>query len=279
METDPPNTLGHDRNATVRPTRHKSAALRRGLEESSGEIIATTDADCVVGPRWIRTLVRRCTEDTPFVSGPLRYDWREKWFDRYQAVEMSALVAFGGGTIGAGIPTICNGGNVAVRRSLLDEYSSDVPLAADEVLLQHVAYNTDAQVVFEAHPDAVVETACVDTGKAYLEQRARWAWMGPRYPHAMPVALGVFEWLTNASFLSLGIASIAFPAWQPVVMSCFLGKVAAEAVMTVPAMRHLGQNALTRTFIPATLFWTVSVTVVGLLGTFGTVHWKGRRVG
>lgn len=268
----------NESDAPVRLSRHKSAALRKGLEASTGEVIVTTDADCVVGPRWIRTLVRRCTDETPFVSGPLRYDWREKWFDRYQAVEMSALVAFGGGTIGAGIPTICNGGNVAVRRDLLDAYASDVPLAADEVLLQHVAYDTDARVVFEAHPDAVVETACVDTGREYVEQRTRWAWMGSRYPHAVPVAVSAFEWLTSASFLGLGVASIVFPAWQPIVMSCFLGKVAADAALTIPTMRHLGQNELTRTFIPATLFWTVSVTVMGLLGTFGTVYWKGRRV-
>ncbi len=264
--------------APIRLNRHKSAALRRGLEASTGEVIVTTDADCVVGPRWIRTLVRRCTDETPFVSGPLRYDWREKWFDRYQAVEMSALVAFGGGTIGAGIPSICNGGNVAVRRSLLDRYASDVPLAADEVLLQHVAYDTDADVVFEAHPDAIVETACVDTGRAYLEQRTRWAWMGSRYPHVVPVAVSAFEWITNASFLGLALASVVFPAWQPIMMSCFLAKVAADAALTIPAMRHLGQNELTRTFIPATLFWTVSATVMGILGTFGTVYWKGRRV-
>jgi len=268
-----------ERDAPVRLSRHKSAALRRGLEASTGEVIVTTDADCIVGPRWIRTLVRRCTDETPFVSGPLRYDWREKWFDRYQAVEMSALVAFGGGTIGAGIPTICNGGNVAVRRSLLDRYASDVPLAADEVLLQHVAYDTDADVVFEAHPDAVVETACVDTGREYREQRTRWAWMGSRYPHAVPVAASAFEWITSASFVGLAAASVVVPTWQPVVMSCFLAKVAVDAALTVPAMRHLGQNELTRTFIPATLFWTVSVTVMGLLGTFGTVYWKGRRVG
>jgi hypothetical protein len=74
------------------------------------------------------------------------------------------------------------------------------------------------------------------------------------------------------------MASIAVPAWQPIVMSCFLAKITADAALTIPTMRHLGQNELTRTFIPATLLWTVSVTIVGLLGTFGTVRWKGRRV-
>lgn len=265
------------RSATNAPG-HKGAALARGLRSATGEVIVTTDADCTAGPRWIRTLVRRCTPDTPFVSGPVRFDWREKWFDRYQAIEMTGLVALGGGSIGAAFPTICNGANVAVRRPVLDTHALGDLLAADEILLQRIAYDSDANVAFEAHPDAVVETGCVDTVAEYLEQRARWARMGTRYPHAIPSLISVFGWTAHALLLAVAIGALVFPAWQAPVVGFVLAKFAADGVLIAPAARHLGQHELTRTFIPASLFWIPTVVVVGLVGTFGSVRWKGRDV-
>lgn len=259
--------------------RHKAGALHHGIGLSSGDILLTTDADCTVGPRWVRSMARRCTADTPFVSGPVRLDWKEKWFDRVQAVEMTALVAFGGGSLVAGFPTICNGANVAVRRDLLADYPEPDTVAADEVLLQRVAYASDRNVAFEAHPDAVVDTRCVDTLDAYLEQRARWAWMGTRYPHVVPTATAVLHWLVHAAMLAVLLGSIVMPAWQPYAIGALLVKMAGDGLLVAPAARHLGQHDLTRTFIPASLLWVPSVVVVGLLGTFGTVHWKGRRIG
>ncbi|PEN15018.1 hypothetical protein CRI94_01650 [Longibacter salinarum] len=266
-----------DGTETERRIRNKTAALTAGIESSTGDVILTTDADCVVGSRWIRTMVRRCTLESPMISGPVRFDWREKWFDRVQAIEMTALVAFGAGTLGAGFPTICNGANVAMRRSLLSEYGS-ATVAADEVLLQHVAYDTDQEVIFEAHPDAVVETGCVDDVAEYIEQRSRWAWMGTRYPYAIPSLVAVSQWFIHAALLVALIAAIAIPTWQPVVIGALLVKMAADGLLVAPAARHLGQNELTRTFIPASLLWIPSAVIIGLLGTFGTVHWKGRRV-
>jgi cellulose synthase/poly-beta-1,6-N-acetylglucosamine synthase-like glycosyltransferase len=260
------------------PDRHKAGALHHGVGLSNGDVLLTTDADCTVGPRWIRSMARRCTADTPFVSGPVRLDWQEKWFDRVQAVEMTALVAFGGGSLAAGFPTICNGANVAVRRDLLDEYPDPDTVAADEVLLQRVAYGSDRNVTFEAHPDAVVDTRCVDTIDAYLEQRARWAWMGTRYPHVVPAANAVLHWLVHAATLAVLLGSIVLPAWQPYAIGALLVKMAGDGLLVAPAARHLGQHDLTRTFIPASLLWVPSVVVVGLLGTFGTVHWKGRPI-
>jgi len=276
-QTNGRESTGQNHDSTSE-TGHKAAALARGLRASTGEVIVTTDADCTAGPRWIRTLVRRCTPETPFVSGAVRFDWREKWFDRYQAIEMTGLVALGGGSIGAGFPTICNGANVAVRRSVLDTHALGDLLAADEILLQRIAYDSDANVAFEAHPDAVVETRCVDTLAEYLKQRARWARMGTRYPHAIPSLVSIFGWSAHTLLLAVAIGAVVFPSWQAPVVGFVLAKFAADGILIAPAARHLGQHELTRTFIPASLFWIPTVAVVGLMGTFGSVRWKGRNV-
>jgi len=275
--------------------RHKAAALRQGVAVSTGDVIVSTDADCTVGKRWIRTMVSSCTEKTPYVSGPIRYQWKERWFERFQALEMAALVAVGGGSLGAGFATICNGANVAVRRSLLespstlespsngsaprvaDEVASGV--AADEVLMQHVAYATDRSPVFQAHPDAIVETEGVSSFREYLHQRARWAWMGSRYPHLIPRLVSMFAWTLHAVLLGLGLGAVFIPGWQPVVVGALIAKMSVDGALIAPATRHLGSGDLLRSFVPASLLWIPVVVTVGILGTFGSVEWKGRRIG
>jgi len=269
--------------------RHKAAALRRGVAVSTGDVIVSTDADCTVGERWIRTMVSSCTEKTPYVSGPIRYQWKERWFERFQALEMAALVAVGGGSLGAGFATICNGANVAVRRSLLEPSSKgSAPrvagevaggVAADEVLMQHVAYATDRSPVFQAHPDAVVETEGVSSFREYLHQRVRWAWMGSRYPHLIPRLVSMFAWTLHAVLLGLGLGAIFIPAWQPVVVGALVAKMSVDGALIAPATRHLGSGDLLRSFVPASLLWIPVVVTVGILGTFGSVEWKGRQIG
>ena len=47
----------------------KKYALTRGIEKASGEIICTTDADCVPPQEWVSEMVSRFTEDVGFVAG------------------------------------------------------------------------------------------------------------------------------------------------------------------------------------------------------------------
>src|SRR5689334_6235569 len=40
---------------------YKKKAIETGIAASSGELVVTTDADCIVGPEWLRTIVDRYT--------------------------------------------------------------------------------------------------------------------------------------------------------------------------------------------------------------------------
>ena len=256
---------------------HKGLALKRGIDASRGEVVLTTDADCVVGPRWVQTMVRRCTEETPFVSGPVRLQYSERWFERYQALEMTLLVALGAGGIGTGFPAICNGANLAIHRSLLAAYDAGDGLAADELLLQHVAYDTEHDVAFEAHPDAIVDTRPVGTAREYLQQRARWA-STARYPHALPFALASVMWLAHVAILLACVAAIALPEWRQPALAALLVKMAGDGILASRAARHLGHDGLMRSFVPSSLLWVPSAVYAGLSGMLGTVEWKGRTM-
>jgi len=258
---------------------HKPAAVAHGVEAAGGEVILTTDADCRVPPEWVRSMVRHCTPDTPFVAGPVAYEHNNLFLPRLQALELMGLVAYGAGTLGISLPTFCNSANVAYRRDVIEAQSTAPNGAAqDELLLQHVAYATDRQVAFNPDPDACVTTEPAPSFTDYLEQQARWAHMGLRYPFALPRAMVVTLWLIHAALLLAAAVALAIPAWRQPTLLAFLGKIGADALLTAPAARHFGQGRLLRSAVPTELLLLLAVPIVGLVGTFGDVTWKGREL-
>ena len=261
---------------------HKPEAVARGVEAASGTVVLTTDADCIVGPNWIRSMVRRCTPETPFVAGAVRYRFSHRYFERLQALAFAGLVAFGAGTLGLGLPTYCNSANLAFRRDLLDtvpDVSGERDGAAgDELLLQHVAYGTDRDVAFNADPDAAVTTQPAPDVDAYVHQQARWASMGARYPFLRPRLLVVSMWALHPVLLGACAAALALPAWRQPTLAALLAKMAGDLLLTVPFLKHFDQNDLSRSTIATELMLLVVVPIAGFLGSFGTVEWKGRTL-
>ena len=52
---------------------HKKRAVRYGIENAKGNIIVTTDADCVHDEEWLKSLLQSFDSVTGFVSGPVEF--------------------------------------------------------------------------------------------------------------------------------------------------------------------------------------------------------------
>jgi cellulose synthase/poly-beta-1,6-N-acetylglucosamine synthase-like glycosyltransferase len=258
---------------------HKPAAVAHGVDAAMGDVILTTDADCAVSPTWVKSMVRRCTPDTPFVAGPVTYDHDELFLPRLQALELVGLVAYGAGTLTMGLPTFCNSANVAYRRDVLgDAQPPQNGAASDELLLQHVAYDTDLTVTFNPDPGAAVTTTPTRSFVQYLQQQARWAHMGLRYPYLVPKVLVVGLWTTHALLFLAAAVALAIPAWREPMLLLFLAKMGGDAIVAVPSARHFGQGGLLRSAVPTELLLLFSVPLIGVLGTLGGLEWKGREL-
>lgn len=256
---------------------HKPAAVARGVEAATGDVILTTDADCTVPPTWIQSMVRWCTKNTPFVAGPVAYNHNDLFLPRLQSLELMGLVGYGAGSIGLGLPTFCNSANIAVRRELLEtENTPPFGAAQDELLLQDVAYDSAREVAFNPDPDALVRTAPAPSFTTYIEQQARWAHMGLRYPYVLPRLMVVSLWCTHAVLFLTCAVAIFLPAWRQPAIVAFLGKMAADALVAAPSARRYDDGRLLRSSVPTELLLLLAVPVVGVLGTLGVVEWKGR---
>jgi cellulose synthase/poly-beta-1,6-N-acetylglucosamine synthase-like glycosyltransferase len=168
---------------------------------------------------------------------------------------------------------------VAYRREAIDALNAAPNGAAqDELLLQHVAYDTDRDVTFNPDPDALITTAPAASFSSYLEQQARWAHMGLRYPFVLPKLMVVGLWAAHVALFLACAAAVALPSWREPAILVFLGKMGADALLAVPPAKHFGQRGLLRSAVPTELLLLIAVPLVGILGTFGPLEWKGREL-
>ena len=264
---------------------HKKRAIEKAIAHARGELILTTDADCVVPTGWARALAAQFEgPEVAFVSGPVAYRLApgDGLFERVQAMDFFGVMACGAGAIGAGRPNLANGANVGYRRETfgaLGGFSGidHVTSGDDELLMQKVAYQTPLDVRFCADPAAVVLTDPVRDVRAFVHQRKRWASKGAHYPPQLQrMLLGIVAFFAalTVSFLALPFV----PSFWPWVAAALAVKAVADLAVLVPAARRFGQVGLLAAYPLHLVLHAPHSLVVGLLGPLGGFEWKGRAV-
>ncbi|NND32603.1 MAG: glycosyltransferase [Saprospiraceae bacterium] len=168
----------------------KKEALSVGIERSSGEVILTTDGDCVVLRTWIESLVDHLTgSQMMLVTGPVNLPAGKRFLDSYQELELLGLMVVTGGGIESGLLLMANGANMGFYKETFNQlggYQNLRKLASgDDVHLLH-RFNVSrfGSIGFVKAPDAVVTTEAVGTISHLIEQRKRWASKATSYLHA-----------------------------------------------------------------------------------------------
>jgi cellulose synthase/poly-beta-1,6-N-acetylglucosamine synthase-like glycosyltransferase len=156
----------------------KKRALREGIRAASGEIIFTTDADCVVPPKWLRFMTAYFEPDVNMVLGysPLK---RFKGFintilqfdNLFSAIVAAAPTVYG-------FPLTSVGRNLAYRKQTYQALGGYDALknyrSGDDVFLtERFRQKGKGRIVFCAHPETFVETLPPKGFKQFWNQQIR----------------------------------------------------------------------------------------------------------
>jgi hypothetical protein len=263
----------------------KKAALAAAEAQVRAPWVVCTDADCHPGPGWLAAYADLLAgqPDLHFVSGPVRLTPGGAWFDGVLGLEFAGLVGVGAACIARGRPTMCNGANLAFRRSTFHEvggYADNQDLASgdDEFLLHKMHQRYPAGVRFLADARAVVDTPAPTTLRTLLRQRVRWASKWPHYRTSAPRQLALLVLGANVSLaLGLGLA-LAWPALGPWVAAGWVLKLGADAWLLQPVLALLQRPRWLVWLLPLQLLYAPYALAVGLAGQRGGYRWKGRQV-
>lgn len=263
----------------------KKAALKKGIENSGGKLIVTTDADCIFKKNWLSALVlfyeqKKCR----LISAPVVSDDRKGFFSKLYSFEFLSLVASGAGAMSANQAFLANGANLCFERSLYDElngYEAHSHYASgDDVffLLEAKKHlKNKNEICFLKDPESIVTTKGPGSLKEFMNQRIRWASKSTGYKDLFAKFTAASVLLFNLVILVLLICGF-IDYWFAVISAImFAGKLAVDLPLMASATRFIGKPKLILYYFPLQVIYPLYIISVAGLSLFMKFEWKDRK--
>jgi len=263
---------------------HKKRAVRYGIENANGQIIVTTDADCIYNEQWLQTLMLTFDSLTGFVSGPVEFQSNSNLFSEFQKLEFAGLVLSGAGLINAGHPTICNAANIAYRKKVFDEvggFKDQMNLSSgdDELLMQKISKDTDFKVKFCLDKNAIVKTDANKTIGDFYQQRKRWASKGLFYRDRSLVLKLILIYAFYVGLITQLLLGIFLNRFFFISFAAsLLIKIIFEFRILAKGKTILFSELKLKYLLLAEMIQIPYIIFTGLVGAFGNYLWKSRKI-
>lgn len=263
---------------------YKKKAITEAINYANGELMVATDADCRMGPDWLKSIVTMHEEkELKLISGPVVYDHEKSLFERLQTLEFLYLIGLGAAGIGNGRSSTCNGANLAYSKDVFLELGGfqgidDLASGDDELFLHKVVSKYPKQIAFCKSREAIVHTDAKHTIGSFISQRKRWASKSTKYQNKSLVMLGVGIWIFNVLLVANIIGAIFFKGALMVAICCIFTKMVAEYFFLVPISRFAKRTNYLLYLPLLSIVHVFYLIYIGLAGNSGTYQWKGREV-
>ncbi|MEO7984461.1 MAG: glycosyltransferase [Bacteroidota bacterium] len=263
---------------------YKKKAIETGIAAASGELIVTTDADCLPTRDWLKILAAFKEEKNAiFIAAPVVISCTSSLVQVFQAMDFMVLQGITGAAVQTKKMSMCNGANLAYERTAFYAVHGfegvDHIASGDDMLLMHKIWKRyPGNVHYLKSTDAIVSTTAMQTWKAFFNQRIRWASKAGSYDDKRIFTVLLLVYLVNLSFLVLLVAG----CWSPYYWMYFLGLWIGKTIIEFPFFISLAGFFDKRWAIKLFFFFQplhILYTIVsGLFGQFGKYVWKGRKV-
>lgn len=264
-------------------TAYKKAAITQAIAQASGDIILTTDADCIAGSLWVRSMVSAFRENTGLVSGPVCMWSDHSWFQQFQALEFSGLIAIGAGSMKRGAPNMCNGANLAYRKEVFKQVGGfegiDHIASGDDELLMHKIHSlTPFNIQFQKDKRAIIRTAPCQTFQQFVNQRIRWVSKSTHYKNRTITITMSIIYLAILGIPVLGIFALGGKIPGEILLLLIGLKIIPEFLILQEACRFFGLSRLLWWFLPEQILHIPYILWAGMAGNLGKYSWKDRKV-
>ncbi|MHB1050051.1 MAG: glycosyltransferase [Bacteroidota bacterium] len=258
-------------NATDMP--HKKNALRNGIALSRNEILAFTDADCIIPPGWLRELSKQFTEQVGAVAGysPYRIDKRHFAYSflQYEEYKISLIAA---AAAGLGKAYMCTGRNFAYRKKVYEEVGGFEKIkhsvsGDDDLFLQLVRTSTRWEIRYMTSSGSYVETRPPESVSQFLQQRTRHISASRYY-----VIDSAAAYALSHIFLLLIILFLVVNPFTGVIFLLF--RMNLDAIFIAHGSRLIQKQIRSIEFVLTELTLALYTIFIGPLGFIKKFRWK-----
>lgn len=263
---------------------YKKKAIETAIAMSTGDLIITTDADCVMNQHWVETVVCYYEQHgSKFIAAPVCFYRENCFFKVFQSLDFLSMQGITGATTHLRCGTMCNGANLAYEKKAFDDVGGfqgiDCIASGDDMLLMYKMYKAYPEGIgFVKHPHAIVRTLPAEDVASFMQQRIRWASKADKYEDKRLTLVLAFVYLWNAGLLGLFIAGFFHPVLWIWCIGLIIFKTLTELFFLWPVAKFFQKTRLLWQFFPAQFLHIPYIIVAGWLGKFGSYEWKSRKV-
>lgn len=264
---------------------NKKKALTIGIKNAKGQVIVTTDGDCLMSERWLETMVTFYREHSyKFITGPVLLRPAKNLLTLFQQIDVISLLGITGGTIANGNPTMCNGANLLYEKKAfleVDGYkgNTDIPTGDDIFLMQKIEMAHPDSIGFVRDMEACVYSQPEQRFSDFLAQRVRWTSKSTAFQKKSVTLLLTFAYLFNLLILIfIPIAFQAFElAWLPLAVA-FGTKFFFDLIFNIGATGFFRRRILLLLLPVFEPLHIIYIVCIGVLGLSGKYTWKERKI-
>ena len=273
---------------------YKKKAIEAGIGQATGELIITTDADCIVPPKWLHTFASFYESYHPaFIAAPVSINCGNRFIEKFQALDFMVLQGITGAAVHKQMHNMCNGANLAYEKTAFEAVNGfkdiDNIASGDDMLLMHKIYKRyPTKLLFLRSKDVIVQTAPVHSVREFFQQRIRWASKADKFGDRSLFPVLLIVYLFNLMMLIMPVTAI-FNNAQLSIVNCQLSifgvwlwmlilKTLIELIFLYPVAKFFGKQNMLKIFPVMQPLHIIYTIIAGWLGKFGSYEWKGRKV-
>lgn len=258
----------------------KKSALEEGVQLANYDLIATTDADCVLPVNWLESMAR-FSEVNSVVAGRVEILEEKGFWNRFQQLEMISIQAVSFGLGQLGVPISMSGANLCYPKKLflqLQPYRSNknIPSGDDIYFLQSLKRNHH-KILFADSADNAVRTNG-QTLLGYFNQRIRWMKKGSSLTDFFTILAGMMIFLSAFMFIFVTGYQLITGEWSTLLLISLGLKIIVDFLLLFLVTHHWKKSTLMIWFIPCFVLNVIILSVLPLIGWFIPVSWKGRKI-
>ena len=268
----------------------KKNAIEAAVDIATGELIVSTDADCVMEKKWLQSIANcYAATNAKMIVAPVAFKEEKTVFEKMQSLEFIALMVSSGGALYFNKAIMCNGANLAYTKSVFNEVSgfSDIGgiASGDDVLLMYKIKKKYADGInYLKNKDAIVYTKAKQTVSEFIQQRKRWASKGFFAMNLETKVVALVVYLFNAFLVItplidwIGYRNCFFYGLLTVFCLILIGiKCIIDFLLLFLSASFFKKERFLLLFLPEQLIYMIYVVVIGAIGSMGKYEWKGRK--
>lgn len=266
---------------------YKKKALSVAIEAAQGDLIVTTDADCICPENWLSQIAGIYEQrHAKFIAAPVSFipaNKKKGWLYYFQSLDFMTLQGITAAGAGLNIGSMCNGANLAFEKKAFHQVGGykgiDQIASGDDMLLMYkIKKQFPGSIHYLKTKEAIVKTPCQPTLGSFFNQRIRWASKSDKYDDKLLTLILLGIYLFNASLLCLLVLALFRPIVWWYLLGMLLVKIIVETGFLLPVSRFYHKESELLPFPLLQPFHILYILSAGFLGKFGSYQWKGRKV-